>query len=125
MTAARIYCGEVLTRKTCFGMENLAFDEKLIGFERFLVANIAWEWAGIKNTRVCIVYDISENFKKFVFFKSKIFLRREPVLCRRIAWSVRRAKPLISIGFSIVSQGVSFGWFFETNHGRVAENFSI
>ena len=80
----------------------MLLDEKIIGFERFWVANIAWECAGIKNTRVCIVYDISENFKNFIFSKSKIFLQGEPVVCRRIACSASRAKPLISIGFSIV-----------------------
>ena len=49
--------------------------EKIIGFESFFVANIAWEWILIKNTRVCLVYNISEIFKNFIFFKSIFFLR--------------------------------------------------
>ena len=89
----------------------MLLDEKIIGFERFWVANIAWEWAGLKNTRVCLVYNISENFKNFIFSKSKIFLRDEHVLCRDIAHSVRPANTLVSIGFPIVSHRVRFGCF--------------
>ena len=90
----------------------MLLDGNIIGFGRGFVAGIAWEWAGVKNTRVCIVPNISENLKNFKISRSKIFLQDEHLLCHRIAHSVRPANTLISIGFSIVSHGVRFGCFF-------------
>ena len=63
----------------------MLLDRKSIGVERYFVAGIAWEWAGVKNTRVCIVSNISEIFKKFKISRSKIFLQDEHLLCHRIA----------------------------------------
>ena len=63
----------------------MLWEEKMMDFERFLVVSIAREWILITGHRVDFVCGISKIFKNFIFFKSKIFLQDEPVLCHIIA----------------------------------------
>ena len=80
--------------------------------------------SGVKRFGIGIIYNISDKEKNTTIFNSKFRPRPEHDLCRRIPHFARPVVPVICIGFPIVSRGIRFGWFFETDQARVVVEIS-